>query len=241
MASLGELVAGIAHEINTPLGVINSNNDMVLRYLKKLDSSENSDEKAARFLAKINEKASMSNRACESILSIIDSLRVFARLDEAEYQSVTVDSLIENTLVIMKNRLGAGIRIEKDYFFREPIRCFPSRLNQVFMNLVNNAYHAMEGKGTLYISVKSSNGNVMISFRDTGHGIPDAVLPKLFDPGFTTKGVGVGTGLGLSISYRIITGNHGGRIKAENHMEGGAVIHIVIPKAGQLFQEKKGL
>ena len=99
----------------------------------------------------------------------------------------------------------------------------------------------MEGKGTLYISVKSSNGNVMVSFRDTGYGIPDAVLPKLFDPGFTTKGVGVGTGLGLSISYRIIAGNHGGRIKAENHMEGGAVIHIEIPKAGQLFQEKKGL
>ena len=229
MASLGELVAGIAHEINTPLGVVTSNNDIVLRYLKKLTELEK-DESAGRFIGKIREKAEVSKKACASILSIISSLRVFARLDEAEYQSVRADSLIDDTLVMMKNRLKAGIRIEKEYQFREPILCYPSRLNQVFLNIINNAHQAMNGKGTLYISLTSAEKNVIISFRDTGPGIPKDRLPRIFDPGFTTKGVGVGTGLGLSICYRIIAENHRGRIKAENHPQGGAVITLEIPK-----------
>ncbi len=235
MASLGELVAGIAHEINTPLGVITSNNDIVLRYLKKLTELEK-EEGAGRFIGKIREKAEVSEKACTAILSIINSLRVFARLDEAEYQSVRVDSLIDDTLVMMKNRLKAGIKIVKEYQFKEPVLCYPSRLNQVFLNIINNAYQAMNGKGTIYISLTSSEKNVLISFRDTGPGIRQDKLPRIFDPGFTTKGVGVGTGLGLSICYRIIVENHKGRIRAENHPEGGAVISVEIPKSGDRDQ-----
>ncbi len=92
----------------------------------------------------------------------------------------------------------------------------------------------MKGKGTLYITVESLDENTRISFRDTGPGIPDDILPRIFDPGFTTKGVGVGTGLGLSICYRIVVDNHGGRIWAENDIKGGVIIRIDISKAGDI-------
>ncbi len=245
MASLGELVAGIAHEMNTPLGVINANNDMVLRYIKRLDTPDDTgkDEATLKFITKIKERAEHSQKACASILSIINSLRVFARLDEAEYQSVRVDSLIEDTLVMMKNRLKTGITVHRDYRFKEPVRCYPGRLNQVFLNIINNAHHAMNGAGDLYISVGPADGSndVLITFRDTGPGIQEDHLPKIFDPGFTTKGVGIGTGLGLSICFRIISENHKGCIWAENHPEGGAAISIRIPKAGKKTdKERKG-
>jgi signal transduction histidine kinase len=129
----------------------------------------------------------------------------------------------------MQNKLKAGIRLERQYLFHDPVPCFPSRLNQVFMNVVNNAFDAMKGKGTLYISVTGSGRSVHVSFRDTGPGVPENNLPKLFNPGFTTKGVGVGTGLGLSICHQIVVESHHGRIWMENHADGGAVVHIDIP------------
>ena len=124
-------------------------------------------------------------------------------------------------------------RIESDYQFKNPVLCFPGQLNQVFMNIINNAHDAMHGKGTLFISVYADNENVVIAFRDTGPGIPDDMLPKIFDPGFTTKGVGVGTGLGLSICYRIIREHHKGIITAENHEKHGAILTINIPMKGK--------
>jgi len=238
MASLGELVSGIAHEINTPLGIINSNTDLIVRYIKKANTIENVNDSILKIINNVGRKLVTTSTACDSILTIVDSLRVFARLDEAEYQSVTISSLIESTFAIMKNKLKKGIKIARNYNYDEPVLCFPSQMNQVFINIFNNAYDAMEGKGTLKISINSENKDVAIMFKDTGSGISKADLPKIFNPGYTSKGVGVGTGLGLSICYRIIVEKHGGRIWAENCPEGGAVFGIELPKNGRGKQEK---
>ncbi|MFC1607145.1 CHASE2 domain-containing protein [Candidatus Latescibacterota bacterium] len=230
MASLGELVAGIAHEINTPLGVINSNNDMIKRYVKELNPIKEDEE----YVTKIVEKLHVSAMSSKSILNIVNSLRVFARLDEAEHQTAAVHELMDNTLVIMENKLKRGITIKKDYHYKDPIECFPSQLNQVFINVINNAYDAMDGKGTIYISITEAIESVVITICDTGHGIPEDILPNIFDPGFTTKGVGVGTGLGLSICYRIVIEKHRGIMRAKNRAVGGACLHIELPKKGAL-------
>jgi len=233
MAALGELVSGIAHEINTPLGIINSNTDLIVRYIKKANTFDNIDDSILKIINTVGKKLTTTSTACDSILTIVDSLRVFARLDEAEYQSVTISSLIENTIAIMQNKLKQGIMIEKNYDFDEPVLCFPGQMNQVFINLFNNTYDAMEGKGTLTITINSEDTNILIIFEDTGTGILKADLPKIFNPGYTSKGVGVGTGLGLSICYRIIVEKHGGRIWADNRPSGGAVFRIELPKKGK--------
>lgn len=233
MASLGELVSGIAHEINTPLGVINSNSDMIRRYIQKSDTLQAARPGVQQLIAKIKRKIEVTGDACGVIMSIINSLRVFARLDEAAYQSVSLHTLVDNTLSMMRNKLKDRIHIDKKYEYTDPVRCFPSQLNQVIMNITNNAYDAMDGQGNLTISITSLGKYVKLSFSDTGTGIPDDVMPKIFDPGYTTKGVGVGTGLGLSICYRIIVETHGGRIWAENREDNGTRIQFVIPREGR--------
>jgi signal transduction histidine kinase len=229
MASLGELVSGIAHEINTPLGIINSNTDLINRYVQKGNSLDEQEIDKLELINTIGRKLQTTMSACESILTIVNSLRVFARLDEAEYQSATLDSLLENTLAIMRGKLKKGIKVNTKYHYKQPVSCFPSQMNQVFINLINNAYDAMQGEGELDISVYSRDNNIVLVFRDTGPGLAENVQTKIFDPGYTTKGVGVGTGLGLSICYRIIVEKHGGRIWGENRLKKGAKFTIELP------------
>ena len=237
MASLGQLVAGIAHEINTPVGSINSNNDILIRSVSKMreffncaqcpvEVRENPDVlKLMRVLEEINQ----NNRiACDRIINIVSSLRNFARLDEAERKRVNIHEGLDGSLVLVHHQLKSRIEVVKDYGELPEIECFPNQLNQVFMNLLVNAAQAIPGRGTISIKTLHQGNEVQIKISDTGVGIPRENMRKIFDPGFTTKGVGVGTGLGLSICYKIIQ-DHRGRIAVESEVGRGTTFTITLP------------
>jgi len=236
MASLGDLVAGVAHEINTPLGSIHSNANLVqrahkiiLRAFKMSNNVVYEDypglEKA---LKAIEEASSTSLTASYRIIDIVSSLRSFARLGEAELQEVNIHEGIDSTLKLVNHNLKNRIQIIKDFGELPLVRCYSNQLNQVFMNLLVNSIQAIEDKGSITIETQVENENVLLTFSDTGKGIPPDNLEKIFDPGFTTKGVGVGTGLGLSISYQIIK-DHRGEILVKSKLGKGTSFYIKIP------------
>ena len=236
MASLGNLVAGIAHEINTPVGAINSMHDTLMRAVEKLK-----DTLASTFPKEYNENRAMqaslkvildANRVIttgtERVTGIVRSLRRFARLDEAELKEVDIHEAIDNTLPLVHHDLKNRIEVVKEYGDIPPIVCYPSRLNQVFLNLLVNASHAIEGKGEIRIRTVLQEERVRVSIQDSGVGIPQENLDKVFDPGFTTKGVGVGTGLGLSICYQIVQ-DHLGEIQVESEVGEGTTFTVILP------------
>jgi signal transduction histidine kinase len=218
MAALGDLVAGVAHEINTPLGSIQANADIARRAALIISEGFTNAELAAtsslsprlgRALRALEESTATTLTASDRIVAIVKSLRQFARLDEAERKKANVHECIESTLTLLQHKLKEGIEVIRDFGDLPPIDCYPNRLNQLFMNLSVNAIQAMEGGGTISITTRREGDEVVLYFADTGFGIPSQYQERIFDPGFTTKGVGVGTGLGLAISYRIIQDHHG--------------------------------
>src|SRR5262245_55616886 len=237
MASLGQLVAGIAHEINTPIGSINSNNDILIRSVSKMRDFFNCEQCPAEVrenpgvvkLMGVLEEINQNNRiACDRIINIIRSLRNFARLDEAERKRVDIHEGLDSSLVLVHHQMKNRIELVKDYGVLPEIDCFPNQLNQVFMNLLVNATQAIPGRGTLTIKTLHLGSEVQIKISDTGVGIPRENMRKIFDPGFTTKGVGIGTGLGLSICYKIIQ-DHRGRIAVESEVGRGTTFTITLP------------
>ena len=243
MASLGGLVAGVAHEINTPIGSIHSNSDNSKRALellrRALDTPEGqavveSNRKLGRALKILDESNAANRVASERIVEIVRSLKNFARLDEAERKTVDVHEGIDSTLTLLRHHLKLGVEVVKDYGELPPIVCYPNQLNQVFMNLLVNGVQAMDGSGTLTISTRvEGEGDAkeaVLTISDTGRGIPEDHVARIFDPGFTTKGVGVGTGLGLSISYQIVE-KHEGTIEVESKTGEGSTFTIRLPLA----------
>ena len=213
MAALGLLVAGVAHEINTPMGAIHSNNDILNRAVGKMrrvlgSSQENKD--LIRVLGIIEAVCRNNEIAVDRIMKIVQSLKNFARLDEAERKSANIHEGLESTLTLLRHQLKNRVRIDKQFDDLPEIECIPNQLNQVFMNILVNAAQAIQDRGTITIRTSRAGANaVKIAISDTGSGIPPEHLSKIFDPGFTTKGVGVGTGLGLSICYKIVMDHHG--------------------------------
>jgi signal transduction histidine kinase len=235
MASLGSLVAGVAHEINTPIGSINSNGDVMVRALKKLrqrlaalPAEVQGDTELRRTLEVLEELAEVNQTACGRIVKIVRSLRNFARLDEAERKKVNLHEGLESTLTLVHHELKNRIEVIRNYGDIPEIECSPSQLNQVFMNILVNAAHSIGKKGTITISTRYRDGEVIVSFADTGKGIEPSVLPKIFDPGFTTKGVGVGSGLGLAICYQIVR-DHNGRIEVTPGEDKGTTFTLYLP------------
>ncbi|GMR22627.1 MAG: hypothetical protein BMS9Abin37_0990 [Acidobacteriota bacterium] len=234
MASLGKLVAGIAHEINTPVGAVSSNADLMRRALTKLRHAigesqipENRDLEKA--LTALEHVASVNREACERIAKIVRELRNFARLDEAERKRVDVHEGIESTLTLLHHELKKRIDVVREFGDLPEIECFPSRLNQVFMNLLVNTIQAIDGKGRITVRTSASDAHVRLEFRDSGRGVPPDVLPQIFDPGFTTKGVGVGSGLGLAICYQIVRKDHGGEISVDSKTGVGTTFTVTLP------------
>ena len=218
MASLGQLIAGVAHEINTPIASIKSNNEIAKKLVKKLD-----DKNAAELLEEIN---SIDKEAIERINRLVVSLRKFVRLDEAEQQDADVNKEIDLTLDLIRHETKNRITIVKNYGELPPIKCYPNMLNQVFMNILVNAAQSIVGTGQIYIDTLYQNNDLIVKIRDTGCGIKEP--EKIFFAGYTTKGVGVGTGLGLAISQKIVE-KHNGKIEVKSELDNGSEFTITIP------------
>jgi signal transduction histidine kinase len=236
MASLGMLVAGIAHEINTPIGAVNSMHNTQLRAYAKLKEAMTHDcqfscdasEKLDSITGIIDEANRVIETGVERVTTIVRRLRSFARLDEAELKTVDIHEGIEDTLTLIHHEIKNRIKVTRKYGKMFPIACYPGRLNQVFLNLLNNARQAIAGEGEITIATYTRDGQAVVEFSDSGAGIPEDKLKRIFDPGFTTKGVGVGTGLGLSICYQIIE-DHRGTITARSTVGKGTTLTITLP------------
>ena len=237
MASLGQLVAGVAHEINTPLGSINSNAATLTTCVKRIGeilarddcrAAVRENRQLTRVLRVLDEISRVNQTASERIVSVVSALRNFARLDEAEFQEADLHEGLDSTLSLVQHVLKNRVEVIRNYGKIPTISCFPNQLNQVFINLLINATQAIEDKGTITITTWARDGAVCVQFADTGKGISAEHIRRIFDPGFTTKGVGVGVGLGLSISYSIVE-KHRGHIDVESTAGEGSVFTVVLP------------
>ncbi|MGE5329708.1 MAG: sensor histidine kinase [Deltaproteobacteria bacterium] len=230
MASLGMLVAGVAHEINNPIGAINCNVGLYNTLISRLKMTEsiNEDPSAASLVQKLDDANKTNLIACDRILAIVKSLRNFARLDESEFKEADIHVGIDSTLILLSSKIKTKVDVIKNYGTIPPILCYPNQLNQVFMNLIVNAIDAVPETGHIWITTTCDDSNVTIIIKDSGTGMTPETIKKIFDPGFTTKGVGVGTGLGLSIVYNIIE-KHKGSISVNSELGKGTEFTIKLP------------
>lgn len=250
LASLGQLTAGIAHEINNPINFVASNaqalkldfgeiDDLLEKVIKLNECSDpqtclnellkHSDQLDVNYLRKeIAELVGGIERGAKRTQEIVNSLRIFSRDTNESFSQTDIHHGLDSTLTILSNKLKNGINLHLDYGELPKVNCQISKLNQVFLNLINNAIQAIEDKGDIFIATSSNNGNVEISIRDTGKGMDEATRKRVFEPFFTTKDVGDGTGLGLSISYGIIEQHHGS-IRVESNPGSGSNFIITLP------------
>ena len=240
MESLRQLVAGVAHEMNNPIGVISSNNDVSSRAIDKIkellteeylqEIKEN--RQLSRTLAALEKMNQTNQIASERVAKIVANLRSFVRLDEAEWQVADIREGIDNAIALMEMEpeFKSRIKVTKNYGDIPRIYCSPSGLNQVFRSMLRNASEAIEGEGEIQIRIFVQEGHVKIEISDTGKGIPSEDINSIFDLGFTTKGVKVGVGLGLSICYKIVFDEHKGRIDVSSELSKGTTFTITLPQ-----------
>ncbi|WP_228042041.1 MULTISPECIES: ATP-binding protein [unclassified Tychonema] len=254
MSSLGQMVAGIAHEINNPVNFISANLPHTTKYTKDLlelvslykqtfpevppEITDFTEEIELDFIEEdLPHILNSMKIGTDRIRSIVLSLRNFSRLDESDKKQADIHEGMENTLLLLSNKIKNGIYIVKRYGKVPLVDCYPSQLNQVFMNLLSNAIDALNEIDRLDKIITISTGVVRehsikflkVAIADNGPGIPDSVKDQIFNPFFTTKPVGQGTGLGLAISYKIVVDGHGGSIKISKPAGGGTEFLIKIP------------
>jgi two-component system, NtrC family, sensor kinase len=239
MASLGQLVAGIAHEINNPLAFVVNNLFIVESGLDGLgpETERCLSEPSLLKLRKARTRLGEMKQGLDRVKELVLDLRTFSRLDEGEFKTVDVVETIDAALLLMKHRLDGRIHVEKHYVAERMLCCSAGRLHQVLMNLIANAVDAIAGDGKIVISTSQTPDDFLISVRDDGAGIPEEIRSRIFDPFFTTKPVGQGTGLGLAISYGIIQ-DHGGSIEVQSEAGAGTEFIVRIPLKLQLKKEK---
>jgi signal transduction histidine kinase len=248
MASLGQLAAGVAHELNNPAGFIYGNMEILrtcaaglerllsfydnaqlpefltsqVKVIKEETDYEHSLEDLKSIIADCHSGA-------ERIRDIVQNLRLFSRLDEAEFKKINLHDGIESTIRLLSQYYGSGhTTLERDYTDLPPVTCYAGQLNQVWMNLLTNAAQAIGCEGSVRVATRKENDMAVVSISDTGEGIAPEHLKKIFDPFFTTKSVGEGTGLGLSITYGIIE-RHGGSINVESRPGEGTTFTVILP------------
>lgn len=234
MSSLGQLVAGVAHELNNPIGFIYANMIQLRSYTTALKSSDKQAELPSS--EDIDQIVAESIEGSRRVRDIVENLRNFSRLDEAEFKSADIHQGLDSTLMLLNNELKNRITVHKNYGTIEPFPCLPGYLNQVFMNLLINAAQAIDGQGNIWITTRATQDKAVISIRDDGRGIPESIQAKIFDPFFTSKDVGEGTGLGLSISYGIIE-RHGGGLEVKSVGGEGSEFIITLPLARSLNEQ----
>ena len=241
MASLGQLVAGVAHELNNPISFIYSNMSHLRDYSQKLvdlvQLAENNLEEMKikksdweyDYIVKDMPKLIKScEEGARRTRDIVIGLRNFSRLEEAKLKVVDIHEGIDSTLSLLAGELKGRIKINKNYGVIPKINCYPSELNQVFTNILTNAIQAITESGEISISTRVDGGFVTVSIRDTGVGMSESAAEKVFDPFFTTKDMGLGTGLGMSISYGIVK-KHNGDIKVQSQPGKGTEFIISLP------------
>lgn len=247
MASLGQLVAGVAHELNNPIGFIYSNMTHLREYSDTLLKLVDMAEKDVSQMASMKEEVDLEYirkdlpkliTSCEDgarrTKEIVIGLRNFSRLEEKAYKPIDIHQSLDTTLSLLNSEFKNRIEVKKEYGELPLVTCNQTQINQVFMNILSNAAQAIEGTGTVWITTKTLSlkeadpACVSIAIQDNGPGVPSDVLQKIFDPFFTTKGVGQGTGLGLAISYGIIN-SHGGTIKVTSKVDSGSEFVIILP------------
>jgi signal transduction histidine kinase len=252
MASIGQLAAGVAHEINNPVGYVNSNINALEAYIKdfyelfdvyaKIEKRLPKDHSLVKDLVSIKQAMdfdfirddvkdliSESKEGVLRVKQIVKDLKDFSHVDQAEWQLTDISKGIDSTLNIVHSEIKYKAVVHKEYNNIPKIECVPSQINQVIMNLLVNASHAIEGRGDITIRVSRQDEDfVCVQVQDTGKGIKPEDLSHIFNPFFTTKPVGQGTGLGLSLSYSIIE-NHGGELSVTSELGVGTTFSMVIP------------
>ena len=250
MASIGQLAAGVAHEINNPVGFVSSNlgslNGYVTNILKLLSVYEQAESALplATLQAITQLKADIdveflrqdivallaeSLDGVKRVTRIVQDLKNFSHVDESECQWADLEAGMESTLRVVWNELKYKAEVVKEFAGIPQIECFPFQLNQVFMNLLVNAAHAIEEKGTITLRTGHDESQVWLEVQDTGKGIKPENLSRIFEPFFTTKPVGKGTGLGLSLAYGIVK-KHDGRIEVKSEVGQGSTFRVMLPK-----------
>ena len=237
MAALSNLVAGVAHEMNTPLGVAISSMTTVDRCATQIvdavdaggnDVDFKSDPRLSRVLSLLKENARATNEAGRRMAGLVGALRDFASLDEAEMQKFDLRTGLDSTLSLIHREKIGNAQVVKDYEEIPPIYCRAQQVNQVFMTLLVNAFEAMQGEGTLRIHTAVNGNHVNVGISDTGKGIPRDQISKLFDIGFAAKSSRMGMGLGLPTSRNIID-RHGGALSVESEVGQGTTFRISLP------------
>jgi hemerythrin-like metal-binding protein len=253
MAAIGQLAAGVAHEINNPVGFVNSNIGTLKKYVGQLvdaigaltplldavDAAHPARQRAADALrradieflrADIADLIDESAHGLERVKKIVQDLKDFSHVDQAEWQDADLNECLEATLNVARNEIKYKATVEKQFGDLPPVRCVASEINQVFMNILVNSAQAIEGMGVIRIATGAAGDRVWVEIEDNGKGIPPDVLGRIFEPFFTTKPVGKGTGLGLSISWDIVVKKHGGEITVRSQPGLGTCFRIELPK-----------
>jgi signal transduction histidine kinase len=230
LKSLGQLVAGVAHELNNPIGIVHANLQLLDEFIGKLVAAQERGEDATKYREAITKLLSRGREGTERVKEIVQNLRTFSRMDQADLQTANLTEEIDSTLTLMEHRLKGVVEVSREYEELPEVRCYPGQLNQVFLNLLINACDVLEEDGGGRITIRTSpiEGGVRLEFSDSGPGIAPEVQSRIFDPFFTTKEVGKGTGLGLSLSHGIIE-RHGGRIQVSSEPGEGTTFVIELP------------
>jgi len=228
MRTLGQLVAGVAHELNNPIGFVHANLKLLEEYVAKLARLQEERADTGRVREAIAKLLSRSREGTERVTKIVADLRAFSRVDQEELAEADLNDEIERTLTLMEPRCKNCIAIERDFEALPRVRCHAGQLNQAFLNLLMNACDAIGERGRITVRTRARNGLVRLEFEDDGPGIPADVRDRVFEPFYTTKPVGQGTGLGLSLTHGIIE-RHTGRIWVESDAGVGTRFVIELP------------